>query len=384
MHKFLAIFSFFLLIMTTIGCNRIQKIVSPKQDETVKIGFLVTGERAPYLNSAQLAVDETNALGGLLGTPVELVSLLNIEASLPLSIQTAEDMILKAGVIAIIGPNRSTHAVEVGAIAQRHGVPMITTAASNPNVTKAGEFVFMASVTDIFQSRVMAQFAIEELGVTTVALLTLSGDVYTEGISEFFASNFSEFGGEIVANAFYESGTTDFTTQLTDIAATQPDAFFISSFSQDIGTITQQARTIPLQNAAGTPTLFLGGDTWDNEVLLANEDAKVEGSFFTTHFSPNTAEPTARAFIDTYQSMYGEVPTGGIAVAYDAVKLLFEAIQRAGSLEAEAIRAQLLATENYVGATRIGSYDENRHPTKSAVILTVRNGEKQFYKQIHP
>ena len=78
------------------------------------------------------------------------------------------------------------------------------------------------------------------------------------------------------------------------------------------------------------------------------------------------------------------MPTGGIAVNYDAVKLLFEAIERAGSLAPEAIRDQLSATENYIGATRIGSYDENRHPTKSAVILTIKDGEKQFYKQIDP
>ena len=384
MNKCLIIFSLILLIGTLAGCERIREIAVPEEAQTVKIGFIVAGDRAPYLNGAQLAVDEINARGGLFGAPVELVSLVNIEASLPLTLQAAEDMILKDKVIAIIGPNRSAHAVEVGPIAQRYGVPMITTAASNPNVTKAGDFVFMASVTDAFQGQVIAQFAREELGVTTVAMLTLSGDVYTEGISEFFASNFSNFGGEIVVNTFYESGTMDFTAQLTDIAAAQPDAFFISGFSGDIGAITQQARALPLQNAAGIPTLFLGTDTWDNEVLLADEAADLEGSFFTTHFSPDTDAPTARAFIDTYQSIYGDVPTGGIAVNYDAVKLLFEAIERAGTLEPEAIRDQLTATENYIGATRIGSYDENRHPAKSSVILTIKDGKKQFYKQIDP
>ena len=383
MYKFL-IYSLIVSVVALVGCEKIQEITVSEEVQTLKIGFIVAGDRAPYLNGAQLAVDEINALGGIFGTPVELVSLVNIDASLPLSIQTAEDMILKDRVIAIIGPNRSTHAVAVGPIAQRYRVPMITTAASNPDVTKAGDFVFMASVTDAFQGKVLAQFAIKELNVTTAAILTLSGDVYTEGISEFFALNFSTLGGEIVANESYESGIMDFTEQLTSIAATQPEAFFISSFARDIAPITQQARAVPLQNAVGTPILFLGTDTWDNEVLLADEDAEVEGSFFTTHFSPSTDEPAARAFIDTYQSIYGEVPTGGIAVNYDAVKLLVEAIERAGSLAPEAIRDQLTATENYIGATRIASYNENRHPTKSSVILTIKNGKKQFHKQIDP
>ena len=383
MYKFL-IYCLIVSVVALVGCEKIQEITVSEEVPSLKIGFIVAGDRAPYLNGAQLAVDEINERGGIFGTPIELVSLINIEASLPLSIQTAEDMILKDRVIAIIGPNRSTHAVAVGPIAQRYRVPMITTAASNPDVTKAGDFVFMASVTDAFQGKVLAQFAITELNLTTAAILTLSGDVYTEGISEFFTLNFRTLGGEIVANESYESGAMDFTEQLTSIAATQPEAFFISSFARDVGPITQQARAIPLQNSVGTPTLFLGTDTWDNEVLLADEDAEVEGSFFSTHFSPSTDEPAARAFIDTYQSIYGEVPTGGIAVNYDAVKLLVEAIERAGSLASEAIRDQLTATENYIGATRIESYDENRHPTKSSVILTIKNGEKQFHKQIDP
>ena len=137
-------------------------------------------------------------------------------------------------------------------------------------------------------------------------------------------------------------------------------------------------------NAAGEPTLFLGTDTWDSEVLLADENAAVEGSFFATHFSAATDEPAARAFIAAYQAAYGAVPTGGDAVNYDAVMLLREAVERAGSLDPEAIREQLQATENYAGATRIARYDANRHPAKSSVIVTVENGDKKFFRQIDP
>ena len=384
MNKCLTIFSLILLIGTLAGCERIQEIAVPEQAQTVKIGFIVAGDRALYLNGAQLAVDEINAHGGLLGTPVELVSLVNIEASLPLTLQAAEDMILKEGVIAIIGPNRSSHAVEVGPIAQQYGVPMITTTATNPNVTNAGDFVFMAAFTDSFQGAVMAQFAIEELHLSTAALMTRTGDLYTEGIAEFFALNFSKLGGEIVANETYEDETSDFIPPLTNVAAAKPDALFIAGFTVDIPPITQQARAIPLQNADGAPTIFLGADSWDSELLFDNEDAEVEGSFFSGHFSSDTDEPTARAFVDTYASIYESTPTGGVAVSYDAVKLLFEAVERAGSIAPEKIREQLAATENYIGATTIASYDENRHPTKSAAIFTIKDGEKQFHKQIDP
>ena len=385
MHKFLALITLIVSLIIQVGCDRAQKIVTPKQEQkTLKIGFVVAGERVTYPNGAALAVTEINQRGGLLGMPVELIGHINKEAIPEVSVQIAETLIVEDEIIALIGPNRSSHAVEVGPIAQRYGIPMVTTTATNPNVTNAGDFVFMASFTDSFQGAVMAQFAIEDLDITTAAILTRRGDLYTEGISEFFALNFSKLGGEIVANEFYEGDLSDFTAQLTDIAAARPDVLFTSGFVQDIALITQQARAMSLQNEAGAPTVFLGADSWDSELLFDNEDAEVEGSFFSGHFSPDTDEPTARAFVDTYESIYGSTPTGGVAVSYDAVKLLFEAVERAGSINPNEVRQQLAGTENYIGATTIASYDENRHPTKSAVIFTIKNGEKQFHKQIAP
>ena len=384
MYKVLTFVSLSVLLMVYIGCDSIQKVVTPKQEPTVKIGFIVAGERITYPYGAEMAVTEINQRGGLFGTEVELIGHINTEAIPAVSVQLAETLIVEDEVIAIIGPNRSSHAAEVGPIAQRYGIPMVTTTATNPNVTNAGDFVFMASFTDSFQGAVMAQFAKTDLGISTAAVLTRSGDLYTEGISEFFISNFSMLGGDIAANESYAADTSDFTGYLSNIAAAKPDALFIAGFSLDIGLITQQARAMSLQNAAGEPTVFLGADSWDSALVFEDEAAEIEGSFFSGHFSPDTNEPKARAFVDTYESVYEATPTGGVAVSYDAVKLLFEAVERAGSFDPKAVRQQLAATENYIGATSVANYDENRHPTKSAVIFTIKNGEKQFHKQIDP
>ena len=384
MQKFIATICLSLLVLTFIGCDNVKKVLAPTPEPTVKIGFIVAGQRVTYPNGAEMAVTEINQRGGLFGMPVELIGHINKEAMLDVSVQLAESLIVEDEIVALIGPNRSSHAAVVGPVAQKHRIPMVTTTATNPNVTQAGDFVFMASFTDSFQGAVMAQFAKMELGISTAAILTRSGDLYTEGISEFFASNFSMLGGNVVAHAFFEGGTIDFTEQLTQIAEKQPDALFTAGFVQDIADITQQARAIPLQNADGEPTIFLGADSWDSTLLFDDENAEIEGSYFSGHFSPDTNEPNARAFVDTYESIYESTPTGGVAVSYDAVKLLFEAIERAGSLDPDAIRDQLAATENYVGATNIACYNENRQPTKSAVIFTIKDGEKQFYQQIDP
>ena len=384
MQKLLAILFFSLIVFSSLSCDNVKRVLTPKPEPTIKIGFIVAGQLLTYPYGAEMAVTEINQQGGLFGMPVELIGHINTEAVLDDSVQLAEELIVEDGIVALIGPNRSSHAAVVGPVAQKHRIPMVTTTATNPAVTQAGDFVFMASFTDSFQGAVMAQFAKMELGITTAAIITRKGDLYTEGISEFFATNFDMLGGTVAIHEFYDADTTDFTDHLNRISDMQPDALFAAGFVQDIASITQQARAIPMQNSEGEPTIFLGADSWDSILLFDDENAEIEGSFFSGHFSPDTDQPNARAFVDTYESIYESTPTGGVAVSYDAVKLLFEAIERAGSLDPEAIRDQLAATENYIGATNIASYNENRHPTKSAVIFTIKDGEKQFYKQIDP
>ena len=389
MYKFLALMNLIVLLIIQVGCDRAQKVVVtedvvvPEVAHTVKIGFLASGSRVTYPNGAKIAVAEINATGGLLGVPVELVTEVGIPTP-EAAVEVASRMILADGIIALVGPNRSAHAIPIGALATEHSLPMMTTTATNPALTDSSDFVFMAAFTDAYQGAVMAKFAATELGLTSVALLTQSGEIYSEGISEFFVTNFIGAGGTIAAREFYEIVDTDFTEQLTRIAAATPEALFIAGWVQQVGPITQQARALPLLNAAGEPTLLLGTDTWDNPILLDNADAEIEGSFFSGHFSAATDKPSGKAFVEAYQAAYGELPLGGHAVSYDATKVMLTAIERAGSLEGEAIRAQLAATKNYIGATDISRYDENRHPTKSAVIFTIIDGEKQFYKQIDP
>ena len=350
-------------------------------DTPVNIGFLVSGDRT-YLNSAMIAVDEANADGGLLGRPIELVVETGLEEAAA-AVEAAETMILDDEVVAIIGPNRSGHAIEVGAVAQRHGVPMITTAATNPGVTAAGDLVFMAAYTDQFQGRVMAEFAFEALGVMTAAVLVQRGNVYSEGLGDFFVRHFRSLGGTVVAHQSFELGATDFAAQLTTIAAAAPTAVFIPGLVEEVVLLTAQARALPLHDAAGEPVLFLGAE-WDKPELLEEAAAAVEGSFFSTHFSPDTDDPTARAFVETYRDRFGFTPGGGDAVSYDAVRLFLEAAARADSLDAGAIRQELAATEQYAGATRISHYNEDRHPTKSAVIMTIEDGAMRFFRQVDP
>ena len=360
-------------------------------DDAIKIGFIYGSYRKTGLDGATLAALQLNEEGGVRGVPIELVDGgVPIEQLAEKNISEAEyvaalaeKLITQEKVLAIVGPNRSSQAVVVGEIAQRYGIPMVTTNATNPAVTAAGDFAFMAAFTDDFQGKVMAEFAVQELEAGRVAVLTERGSIYSEGLSQTFVDNFGALGGHVAAHQFYMSGETDFASQLIAVTSSMPDVVFIPGSTVDISLLVQQAR----ENFGLTAT-FLGGDSWHNAELLATSGAFIEGSFFSGFFSsqvaPGTLSEDAHRFIDAYTAMFDVAPDGAAALGYDALRLVVQAMRRTEALTPTAIRDEIAATRDYSGATFISGYDENRHTTKSAVINRVVNGVIAFYKLIEP
>lgn len=386
----------FLMVTLFWGCDQVQQLLAPLPDtgdgEAIKIGFLyTTPNRNNSRYGAELATLQLNEAGGVQGVPVRLIT-----RGIPTQRFVDEDindteyvadlalaLIVEEKVSAIVGPNRSTYAVVVGAIAQQHGIPMMATSATNPSVTAAGDFVFMAAFTDDFQGKVVAAFAMQDLGAQTAAVLTHKGDVYSEGLSQTFIDNFTVHGGRVVADEFYVAGDTDFTAQLTAIAEAGPDIIFSTGFLPEVPLMVQQAR-----DEIGITATFIGGDAWDNAALIEAAGAVIDGSFFSSGFSaeaePDDLGEDAYQFVTAYTVMFGMLPDGGAALGYDALRLVVEAMRRADDLTPVAIRDQLTATMNYSGATFISGYDENRHTSKGVVMKHIVDGEVQFYKLIEP
>ena len=385
-----------LIISLFWGCDQAQQLLSPLPDTgdeaAIKIGFLyTTPNRNNSRYGAELATVQLNEEGGIRDTPIQLIARgiptqrfvsENINETEYVS-KLALELIVEERISAIVGPNRSTYAVVVGEIAQNHGIPMMATSATNPSVTAAGDFVFMAAFTDDFQGVAMAAFALQDLEAKTAAVLTHKGDVYSEGLSQTFIDSFTANGGEVVADEFYAAGDTDFTVQLTVVAEATPDVIFSTGFIPEVPLLVRQAR-----EEVGITATFIGGDAWDNTALIETAGAAIDGSFFSSGFSaeadPSDLGEDAYRFVTAYTAMFGMLPDGGAALGYDALWLVVLAMRRADDLTPTAIRDQLAATMNYSGATFISSYDENRHTSKSVVIKRIVNGEVQFHKLIEP
>ncbi len=382
-----------LLSIYLLGCERISHVVQPDAtttptEATVKIGVIQPSNTfTTFSQGAETARVQINEKGGVLGMPVEFISRNNqpvaTEPPTPeASISAAKDLIEIENVFALLGPIYSTNSIEVGPIAQ-HAQRLMLPGSSGANVPAAGDYIFLITVPNPFQGKVMASFAMnpDELGATTAATIIEEGDVYTTDLVEAFETAFQEIGGEIVYNGAYTVGDTTFTALLTEIHNVQPDVIFCPGFQPEVPSLISEARK------AGITGTFLGGSAWDDRerfLSILADNTVLDGSYYPTNFSVATQDADVQEFVGSYTALFESPPDGIAASGYDAMRLLARAIENAGSLDRVAVRDAFAAVSGYKGATTISHYDENRHPVKSLTIQTISGGQVEHYKVIEP
>lgn len=351
--------------------------------DPVKIGFFmsITGRDASFgeasLNGARIAVDELNAAGGVLGRPIELV----VEDDRSLageSATAAKKLISRDRVVALVGECSSARTLEAAAVAQASGIPLVAPASTSPRVTQVGDAVFRVCFIDSFQGEVMATFARRRLGLKSAALLVDSTAPYSVGLADYFARTFTALGGAIVASQKYSGTDTDFRAQLTAIRAARPDALFLPGYYVAAGLVARQARDL------GLSATLLGGDGFEAPQLLEIGGEALEGAYYSTHFSVENTGPLARGFVERFRTRFGAAPNGLAALTYDAIRLVADAIGRAGTTERGALRLALAGTRDFPGATGLTTINALRDADKDAAIITVRNGRLVFVETIRP
>jgi branched-chain amino acid transport system substrate-binding protein len=110
----------------------------------------------------------------------------------------------------------------------------------------------------------------------------------------------------------------------------------------------------------------------------------VEGTYFTNFYAKDDPSPEVQQFIKAYQAKYNDIPDAYAAQAYGAAQILFDAIRRAGKADGPAIREALAATKDLRTVAGLITFDQNRNPTKPAVVLQIKNGQQAFVERIAP
>jgi branched-chain amino acid transport system substrate-binding protein len=354
---------------------------TPPPSGSIVIGHFasMTGPQATFGISTdqaiRLAIKERNAKGGVKGRQVALVTI--DDAGKQTEAATAVTRLINDHkAVAILGEVASSLSLAGGPIAQKSKIPMISPSSTNPDVTDVGDYIFRVCFLDDFQGWVAAKFAKENLKAQKVAILYDQAQAYSSGLADYFEKAFKEMGGTVVTKQAYTGGNLEISSQLQSIKGAGAEVVFLPGYYSDAGTIIRKAKE------SGITAKFLGGDGWDSEELPKIAGAAINGNFFSNHYAPEEDRPEVKNFVASYKKEYGKTPDGLAALGYDAALVLFDAMERAPSLDGKALRDAIAATKNFTGVTGTFSIDDNRNAQKSAVIVEYKDGKQMMSARI--
>ena len=328
-------------------------------------------------NGILLAFTEVNGAGGVLGKKLKVLT--EDDQSKPEEAATAATKLISQNrVVALIGEVASSRSLAAAPIAQSNKVPMISPSSTNPRVTQVGDYIFRVCFIDPFQGSVMAKFVANTLKLKRVAILYDVRNDYSVGLRNFFTEKFKGLGGQIIGEQSYSEGDSDFRAQLTQLKSLKPEAIYVPGYYTEAGTVARQAREL------GLTVPLLGGDGWDSPKLFEIGGEAIKGSYISNHYSVDDPSPTIQKFVADYKAKNGAVPDALAALAYDAAKILADAIKRAGTTEGPKLRDAIAATKDFDGVTGRITIDKDRNAIKPAVVLKVGSGKFEYIETITP
>jgi branched-chain amino acid transport system substrate-binding protein len=328
-------------------------------------------------NGALMAVDEINKAGGINGRQIQILSE-DDEGRPEKAATVVTKLIDQDRVIALVGEVASGNTLAAAPKAQAAKVPMISPSSTNPAVTQVGDYIFRVCFIDPFQGEVMAKFAANTLKAKKAAIMLDFNSPYSRGLTEFFESSFTKLGGQVVTKQSYTQGDRDYKGQLTSIRSLNPDVIYVPGYYGEVGVIAKQAKQL------GITQPLLGGDGWDAPQLWELGGDALNGDFISNHYSVEDPSPAIQKFVGDFKSRYNITPDALAALGYDAMRVLADAIKRAGTTEGAKLRDAIAATKDFPGVTGVISINGDRNAVKPAVVLKLQGGKYEYQETINP
>jgi branched-chain amino acid transport system substrate-binding protein len=377
MKRFLSLASSLLVILAITSCTK------KANDNEILLGSYSsnTGATGSFgilqKQGIEMAVEEINAKGGINGKKITLINYDN-KSENDETLAVVNRLVSQDNVLAIIGETTSGKSKIGAQIAQANKVVMLSPSATNPDVTKVGNYIFRACFIDPFQGKVMAKFMTENLKFKKAAILRDVKSDYSVGLSDVFTEEIKKMGGEIVADVSYQEGDIDFKSQLTAIKAKKPEAIFVPGYYNEVALLAKQLKEL------GMTQTLLGGDGWSSPKLYEIAKEAMNGHYFSNHYTTESTDPKTVEFVKSYKAKHKEDPDVMAALGYDAVYLLAEAIKNAKEVNRETVREELSKIKDFAGVTGKMSMDENRNAVKSAVVVKTVGPVYKFVTSVDP
>ncbi|MFO7171764.1 MAG: ABC transporter substrate-binding protein [Bacillota bacterium] len=346
--------------------------------EPIKIGFFapITGAAAADGTSAQraaeLAVEEINAAGGIDGREVRLIA--HDDRLDPKEAVNIANKLIGEKVVAVVSGSYSGPTRAVAPVLQQARIPMITAYAIHPEITSHGKYMFRQSFIGSVQGRAGAEAAVGVLGKKRIAILYIDND-FGQTLHQSFKERATGLGATIVAEEKFPAGEKDFGPLLTRIREKNPDLIYVVAYAAEGSVLVRQAK------ALGITAQLLGTEGLDStEQFLKVAGEAAEGVIITTNLNRDDTRDVARNFIANFKQKYGVEPDMVGASTYDAVKVLADAIKRAGSTDPDKLADAIRSTKDFEAVTgTIKGYTDKGEVMKTVQLQIVKDGAFRYF-----
>jgi len=380
-----------LVALVLTACTGTTPATKEEAKEPILIGgaLALTGINAPIdepaMRGIQLAVDELNKKGGILGRQVEFINL--DSKSDPVTSSNVGVQLVEKGADAIIPAADFDMGGPACREAQKAGIVCISTTASSPlfGSEALGDKVFTLSMWNTTMGAATAEFGYKTKGWRKVWVVTDTFIDYTTSLSRYFITQFKDLGGEVLFEDTYTQGAQDFSAQLARIQASPvtPDFIYVSSYMPDLGTIIRTIRE------AGITVPIVGGDTYDDPGMFEAVGPDYGNDvYFDTHgFLSADANPRYNEFSTAYKAKYGKDPEAvWILPGYDVVMALAQAMEKAGTTDGAAVGKAMeeIEFDNLTGHLDWSDAASGHMPDKAAALVVLQGGKPQFLGWVIP
>ena len=345
--------------------------------EGIKIGAVwsSSGRGSSYAAEqaagAQLAVKEVNRERAL-DRPLRLVA--RDDGSQPeRSAQAFTELAERERVAALLGPTLSNSALVADRVAQRQRVPVVAVSNTVAGLTEIGDYVFRASLPESVVQPEAVAVSKEELRYRTAGIISATGDTYSTSGARLFRDLLRDRDVRVVADESFKPGDrTAIERAVRAAAARRPGVLIISALTPDVVEVMRTARRTP--GLKRVP--FLGGNSFNAPALPREAGSAAEGAVSGAAWISGEDTPGNAEFERAFRERFGRAPDQFAAQAYTGVKLLAEAIRRAGSTDRRLIRSELARIRDFPTALGSFSFDAERNPRYEPVVQVIRDGRR--------
>lgn len=358
----------------TLAQRRAEYQRTAKDDVVIAVAWPLKSSKATLVQGVELAAEEVNRAGGILGGRKIRLVMKDDAGSLNTGRMVAQEIADDPQVAAVIGHLNSYIAAPAAQIYERAGLLMMTPGASGQKVTEqGGKLTFRSLPQNREQARQIGDYAMAQ-GYRNVAIYYIKND-YGVDLANCFEQRARELGITIADRRSYSMGGDNYAAILADWASfLNIDSIFL------VGSLPESPEILRAVRNAGLKVPVFGGAGLDSPELIRKGGDSVEGTVVFSLFNVGDRRPEVHAFAQRYQARYGVQPDSTAAQGYDTLKLLVHGMSQAGSAVPASVAQQLRATRAWQGVTGTHSFDDQGNPVgKLLAKVMVRDGKFEYF-----